>query len=310
MSKFSNWADKLFVDMDKEMEKTLETTKDPLQELFKKEESVEEIERKIKNMDIGYEKYVKNNGFDSSKHHMFSDIRNRLFRDLTIAKVKQYDTKKVSENPKYISYKDAMKTEVIDQRLDSLLKAKLDIEDKETTKLSKKDIDEIKRQEAIALDRSNKFQDRISLLRNTINNYDKGKQIEDPNYLSYEDQCIENEKTSAADETNYKNFKTHSKEVVEDLDKNFIDRLLESTDPDKMKPLSNMELINANNKIEQDAELYVKDICKKYDLVFYPSPNSSFDKKYYYNEKSGAVYLINGYDKINTFIKNIRIGKV
>lgn len=298
MSKFSNWADKLFVDMDKEMEKEMKSIESSPVEP-PKEDTAEEIEQKIKNMDIGYEKLVKKNGFDSKKHHMYSDIRNKLFMDLTIAKVKQYDVKKAVENPKYISYKEAMKDEVaeedkneaIDNRLDKLLRDKLDIEEPKEEKLSKKAAEEMKRREEAAAERSQAFQDRTSALRNMINGYDASKREKDPQYLSYEDQCAENEKASATDEANYKKFKENSKAVVEDLDKNFTDRLLEATDPDKAIPLSNQELAAANFKIETEAATYVREICKKLNL------NKSRYTDIYYNKESDEQYYINGFEK-------------
>jgi hypothetical protein len=300
MSKFSNWADKLFVDMDKEMEKEMDKPLEtPLEDSPKKEESVEEIEQKIKNMDIGYEKLVKKNGFDPKKHHMYSDIRNKLFRDLTIAKVKHYDVKKAVETPKYISYKESLKDEVaevdkneaIDDRLDMLLRDKLDISESKEEKLSKKAKEEMKRRDEAAAERSRAFQDRTSALKNMINGYDTSKRERDPHYLSYEDQCAENEKVSTTDKENYKKFKESSKAVVEDLDKNFTDRLLEAADPDKNKPLSNQELASANFKIEQEAATYVRDICKKLNLI------QSGHTDTYYNKESDDQYYINGFEK-------------
>ena len=300
MSKFSNWADKLFVDMDKEMEKEMDKSVDPpSEEPSKKEETVEEIDQKIKNMDIGYEKLVKKNGFDSKKHHMYSDIRNKLFRDLTIAKVKKYDIKKVVENPKYISYKESLKDEVseedrneaIDNRLFTLLQNKLDIEDSKEEKLSQKAAEEMKRREEAAAERSRAFQDRTVAIRNMISGYDASKRERDPQYLSYEDQCAENEKTTTTDESNYKKFKENSKEVVEDLDKNFTDRLLEATEPDKTTPLSNQELATANIKIENEAATYVREICKKFKL------NKTRYDDIYYNKELDEQYYINGFEK-------------
>lgn len=306
MSKFSNWADKLFVDMDKEMEKTVEDTSI---DYNPKKETVQEIEQKLKNMDIGYEALVKRNGFDSKKHYMYSNIRNNLLKQLTEAKIQAYDSDKASKNPDYVSYREELKNEVskedqneiIDNRLDLLLRDKLDIseETKTQSKLSKKVEEELKRQAEAAEERSKSFIDRAAALRNMINSYDATKKEKNPEYLSYEDQCAENEKVNPVDAENYKKFKSESKEVVEDLDQNFIDGLLEASNPDKTKPLSNQELASANFKIETEAATYVRDICKEMDLERYgPS-------EYFYNKTSNKVYAIDGFNKTYMVIGNV-----
>ena len=320
MSKFNNWADKLFVDMDKEMEKTLESI--PEQESVKKrEETVEEIEQKLKNMDIGYERLVKKNGFDSKKHYMYSTIRNKLLKQLTEAKVKSYDVAKTKENPKYVSYKESLKNEVskedkneaVDTHLDSLLRDKLDIGNEKQIKqeLSKKAADELKRQEAAAAERSQSFLDRTSALKNMINSYDANKREKNPEYLSYEDQCNENEKVSTTDTKNYKKFKEASKEVVDDLDQNFINGLLESADPDKSNCISNQDLLLANKKIEQDAELYLDKMIKSRGLEYSQEHNKLLGDSFYIDKKTGKVYEVNGFSEtfidVTDIIKNNKI---
>ena len=302
MSKFSNWAEKLFVEMDKEMEKTVETI-----DYNPKRETVQEIEQKLKNMDKGYEALVKRNGFDSKKHYMYSNIRNNLLKQLTEAKIQAYDNDKTAKNPDYVSYRKELKNEVskedqneiIDNRLDSLLRDKLDIGEETEVKLSKKTEEELKRQAEAAEERSKSFIDRAAALRNMINSYDASKKEKNPEYLSYENQCAENEKISVVDQENYKKHKMQSKEVVEDLDQNFIDGLLEESNPDKTKPLSNQELYAANRKLEQDAASYVRDICKEKDLKKYDSID------YFYNKTSNKVYNIDGFNKTYTIVGNI-----
>jgi hypothetical protein len=314
MSKFGNWADKLFVDMDKEMEKAVE---EPPIDYNPKKETVQEIEQKLKNMDIGYEALVKRNGFDSKKHYMYSNIRNNLLKQLTEAKIQAYDSGKASKNPDYVSYREELNNEVskedqneiIDNQLDSLLRDKLDIgkETETKVKLSKKAEEELKRQAEAAEERSKSFIDRAAALRNMINSYDSSKKEKNPEYLSYEDQCSENEKVSTTDKENYKKFKESSKEVVEDLDQNFIDALLEESSPDKTKPLTNQDLMLANKKIEQDAELYVNKIVKLRGLEYLQKHNKLFGDSFYIDKKTGKVYEINGFDKtfidVTNFIK-------
>lgn len=110
MNKFKKWIDKLFANKNK-TEKKMDKRVEPSVEDTPKEETPQEIEQKIKTIDIDYKIFIKENGFILEKYHTYHSIRNKLFRGLTIAKIKQYDAEKMSENPKYIRNKYTFQNE-------------------------------------------------------------------------------------------------------------------------------------------------------------------------------------------------------
>jgi hypothetical protein len=196
MSQFTNWSDKMLVNTDPESiisDSTSNVNDEPDPDFMI------DFDLRLKSL---VAMALNKKPVKADKNEV--DRYNKIHRDLSVNSVKKiihnYDKQQLEKNSKYTSYKDSLKTEVnavdennnLDKHLDNILCKKLDLMTTEENP-TQKNLEEIERQNGIAMERQDNYNSRTKALRTLIKSHDDKKKMENSKYQSFEMACLDNE---------------------------------------------------------------------------------------------------------------------
>lgn len=125
----------------------------------------------------------------------FSQIKRELqIKDIS-QKIKRYDDKKTNQNPKYVNFfnqKEKEENPEVTEALDIILEKKLDVFKgvEQETEESKKQLEKQKEEYE---KRQKEYNNRISLIKNSIKNYDSAKKKDNEQYKTFDEVCLDSD---------------------------------------------------------------------------------------------------------------------
>lgn len=201
MSQFTEWSKNLLIDLDVKTQ-----TKPVVQNVVNEVDPLIDFEKQLQSMvDFAFKKKVTS---DKQEINNF----NKIHRDLNIKnitkKINSYDNGKKSKNEKYKTYSQSLQSEVaavdandnLDAQLDTLLCKKLDLNIDETV-ATPAVLLKLSEQEIVAKQRHDAYLEKILQLRALINTHDAEKVTKNPEYVSFETACIDNEIGASTEKT-------------------------------------------------------------------------------------------------------------